>query len=299
MKNLRRLPVSGFAPEDPLFDTQGALYSGLRNEGKVIRIPLGGGTAEVVAETGGMPLGLDWLPDGRLLVCNAELGPQVVDLATAEVEPLTVRGIVFGLCNNAHVCRDGTIYISDSSLIYGLDQFEKDLIENTATGRLIKVSPEGHGEVVLDGLSFANGVVFLEEQNEVLVAETGGAKIHRVPMDGRPAALFAKVDGHPDNMSLAADGTIWVAIPSVLNQTLFAVHKLPLILRKLVAALPASLQPKPLLCCIVDVYAPDGTHLRRYEGDTSVYSFVTGVRMQFGKVALGSIEQDAMAMFDV
>ena len=152
------------------------VYCSLRDDGCIVRVNPGSGAAQAFASTGGAPLGLDWMPDGRLLVCNGTLGLQAVDIKTGAVESLP-SDIRFGLCNNAHVLPDGTMLVSDSSNQYPLADYQKDIVENTATGRLIKVTPDGRATVLLEQLSFANGVACIEDGNTVLVAQTGTRQI--------------------------------------------------------------------------------------------------------------------------
>ncbi len=303
MRNLRTIAVPGTAPEDTIFDDAGNIYTGLRTTpaggGQVARVDPATNVAEVVADVGGQPLGLEWLPDGRLLVCNAPLGLQAVDLDTGTVETIEVQGINFNLCNNAHVMADGTIFVSESSTRYPLDVYMKDLIENTASGRLIRVDPDGSATILIDGLSFANGVVYEPERDLVLVAETATAKIHGIKPDGSGRTVFAETEGHPDNLSIDAEGRIWLAEPSVFNPLLPKLHAAPLAVRKITSSLPAFMQPKPVLCCTVATYDSGGNLLERWEGDPSVYHTATGVRQQNGLAAIGSIEHGSIAVFDV
>ena len=299
MKKLRRIEVGGQAPEDTLFDKYGNLYSGLKDGNAVVRIDLKSGSVTQIAQPGGRPLGLDWLPDGRLLLCNSELGLQAIDIETGVVEALPVHGKRLHLCNNAHVLSDRTIIVSDSSSVFTVDEFAKDLVQNTKTGRLLKVSPDGKASVLVDGLCFANGVVVIEEKNVALVAATGTCNIMRVDLQSGEITEFAEVNGHPDNMSIGSDGRIWVAVPSVKNEVLERVHTMPVFLRKLASSLPPSLQPKPQLCCRVEVFDTDGNSVEQYEGDPTIYNFVTGVRERNGLVALGSIEHDAVSVFEL
>lgn len=298
MKNLRRIDVGGDAPEDTLFDESGHVYTGLKNSNVVVRIDVKSGSVTQIAEPGGRPLGLEWLPDGQLLLCNSELGLQTININTGKVKALPIKGEKLHLSNNAHVLTDGTIIVSDSSTKFAVDDYAMDLIQNTRTGRLLKVSPDGSVTVLLDGLCFANGVVVVEDQNAVLVAATGTCDIMRVDLQSGMVTKFAEVNGHPDNMSIGSDGRIWVALPSIKNKALSSLHKLPLVMRKLASNLPATLQPKAQLCCRVQVLNHDGTIFTQFDGDTNIYHLVTGVRECNGLVALGSIEQDAIALFE-
>ena len=258
MKNLRRIPVPGTGPEDVLLDQEGSIFTGLKDNGTILRLDSKSGRFKEISKPGGSPLGLEWLPDGRILVCNAAFGLQAIDVSTGQCESLDVKGVEFTVCNNAHVIVDGSIFVSDSSLKYSIDQYSRDIIENSASGRLIKISANSEAHVVLSGLSFANGVAVLPDNSAILVAETAQARIKKVMMDGSGVTTFAETPGLPDNISAGSDGKIWVAIPSLLNETLAKIHAAPLIFRRVVASLPKCLQPKASLCCRVAVYHRDG-----------------------------------------
>ncbi|MEM7441618.1 MAG: SMP-30/gluconolactonase/LRE family protein [Pseudomonadota bacterium] len=298
MRGLRRIPVGGSGPEDVVFEPSGHVLTGLRDEGRLVRVDPASGEVSKVAELGGMPLGLEWMPDGRLLVCNAKLGPQLVDVTSGDVKPLPVKGIQVHLANNAHALPDGTVFLSDSSSAYPLEEYQKDIVEDTASGRLLRIDPDGQGHVLKDGLSFANGVVVLEDQGLVLVAETAKCRIHAVPLAGGAARVWAKTPGHPDNLALDADGQVWAAMPSLESATLAKLHASPLFLRKIAIRLPEALQPKPELCCRITQFGPDGTLRNIFDGDTDVYSFATSMRRGPGVMAMGSIEHDAIGLFE-
>ena len=298
MRNLTALDVPGFAPEDTLLDADGMVYTGLRNDGKILRINTKTEDVDIIAEPGGMPLGLEWLPDGRMLVCNASLGLQKIDIKTGASEDLELHDTPLNVANNAAILPDGTIFVSDSTTRYPLMQFRRDIIEDTKCGRLIRVSPEGKSEIILDGITFANGVVVLPDESAVLVAETAKARIHAVPLNGGEPRIFSAVPGLPDNLSIGTDGLIWLALPSRPNENLDKLHNAPLFIRKLLASLPDSLQPNEAPCCRVATFDSSGTHLHTYEGDVSIFSHVTGVREHHGKVYLGSIERGEIAWFD-
>lgn len=297
---LTTVPIPGFAPEDTLIGADGLLYTGLRDNGVIIAIDPNTKAITQIATTGGAPLGLEWWVDGRLFVCNADLGPQLVDLKSGAVDPLPLRGgNPFRVCNNATVQPDGTVFISDSSAAYSLAQFRRDIIENTASGRLLRIDPDGTWTVLLDGLSFANGVAVLPDSGDVLVAETAKCKIHRVPQDGAAPSIFAETSGLPDNMSVGDSGIVWVALPAPRNKALDLIHGLPGVFRRLTASLPDALQPDAVPCCWVAGYSQTGELVHDFEGDPDIFGHVTGVREHNGRLYLGSIEQDKIAWFDL
>ena len=140
------LPVPGQGAEDVLVGPEGEVYTGTE-DGTVWRVRDAGARLERVGFTGGRPLGLEWLPDGRILVCDARLGLLAMDPGTGAVEELTrlVHGRRMVFCNNAAVAGDGTVFFTDSSRLYGIDRWKADMVENTATGRLLLYPGRGTG----------------------------------------------------------------------------------------------------------------------------------------------------------
>ena len=287
----------------------GTVYAALRNDGRLVRVPPGGEACEVMAELGGRGLGVELLPDGRVLVCNADLGLQAVDPESGAVEALLpdVDGVPFGVCNNASLARDGTVYLSESSRTYELGQFRRDIVEDTRTGRLLRWRPGGAPETLLDGLAFANGVALSPDEDFVLVAETGKLRIHRVWLTGARAGaseVFAEVPGFPDNLSVGgtpgSDGgpLFWCAVPALPAPQMARVHALPRPLRALIARVPERFGPKAPDCCRVAAYDADGRLVHLLDGHAGTYRHVTGVRERDGRVWMGSIFEEALAWFD-
>ncbi|WP_211675321.1 SMP-30/gluconolactonase/LRE family protein [Ornithinibacter aureus] len=146
-------------------------------------------------------------PDGRILVCDAHRGLLALDPATGELETLLteVDGDRLLFTNNAAVMPDGTIWFSDSSRVWPIEEWKNDLIEHTCTGRLLRRTPDGMVTTVVDRLCFANGVALTAEMDAVLVAETGTRTIRRVALgaDGSPRATTTWAE------DLAFDATRW------------------------------------------------------------------------------------------
>src|SRR5262249_1419527 len=84
---VRRIELPRTGPEEGLVDADGQVLTGLA-DGRILRITPDGRLIETVADTGGRPLGLELLPDGAVLVCDARRGLLRVDSAGGAVEPL-------------------------------------------------------------------------------------------------------------------------------------------------------------------------------------------------------------------
>jgi sugar lactone lactonase YvrE len=293
------LRVPGTGPEDIALDHDGRIVTGL-DDGRICRLTPDGRTIEIVADTGGRPLGIEHRDDGKLVVCDAHRGLLLVDPATGDIEELvtSVDGAPIGLANNAAIHPDGSVLFSDSSRRFGLDHFKGDLIEHSTTGRLLRWR-DGHVEVLLDGLAFANGVAITHDGDAVLVAETGAYRIVRLWLGGERAGqrevLVDNLPGFPDNLSTGPTGTVWVAMPSTRDATLDWLLPRAPALRKAVWALPEVLQPDGEKLAFVLGIDADGKVTHNLQGPGDHFRRVTGVRQYEGTLVMGSLLEGAVA----
>lgn len=297
-------PVPGHGAEDVLVADDGAVYTGTE-DGSVWRVRDDGARLERVGSTGGRPLGLEHLPDGRILVCDARRGLLALDPASGRIEVLTdlVHGQRMTFCNNAAVASDGTIWFTDSSRHHGIDRWKADIVENTASGRLLRRAVDGSVSVVLEGLRFANGVALAADESYVAVAETAGRAVVRRwltgPRAGETDHLVADLPGYPDNIARGSDGLVWVTIASPKDPVVERLMRGPMALRRAAWRLPDALQPKPKRTARVMAFDDSGAVVHDRSFDASSFHMVTGVREHRGRVWLGSLVEPAVAVFEV
>jgi sugar lactone lactonase YvrE len=292
------IPVNGHGPEDVVVDGEGRIYAGV-DDGRILRVSPDGRRIDVIADTGGRPLGLELYGEDELLICDARAGLLVVPLSggSPSVLATSALGLDFVFCNNAAVALDGTIYFTDSSRRFGIDHWRDDLIEQTGGGRLLRRSPDGSIDLLLDGLQFANGVALAPDESFVAVAETGAFSVSRVRLsDGHRDVLIKDLWGFPDNISTGSDGLIWITQASPRVPALDVVRRLPAFLRAGVRALPTSLQPSPGREVGVVGVTPDGKVERELRGEIDGFHMLVGVREWQGKLYFGSLEEDAIAV---
>lgn len=291
-------PTPGVGPEDVVLTRDGTLYTGLA-DGSILRLTDKGNRIERVARTGGRPLGIELLTDGRLLVCDADVGLLAVDPSTGAIEPLVteVDGVALRCTNNAAVADDGTIWFTDSSRRFPVHHYTGDFLEHSGTGRLFRRDPDGTLETVMDGLHFANGVALDPHGDFVLVAETGMYRIVRWWLTGEQQGrsdVFAEVPGFPDNLSTGPGGTLWCALFAPRTKLLDLLLDKPPALRKAIWGLPDALQPGPAKAAIVFGYDRDGalTHNLQWHGGD--FTVATGPREHDGWLYVGSLESSAI-----
>lgn len=298
------LPIPGSGPEDVTVLDDGDLVTGL-DDGRICRVRPDGRRIEIVADTGGRPLGIEVRDDGRLVVCDARRGLLLVDMATARVDVLVdaVEGRPLRFTNNAAVHPDGSVLFTDSSRRFGIDHFKADLLEHSATGRLLRWTDGGGVEVLLDGLGFANGVTLTHAGDAALVAETSRYRITRLWLGGERAGehevLIDNLPGFPDNLSTGESGTVWVALPSTRDRSLDALLPRPPALRRAIWRLPERLQPDAARVAFVLGIDPSGAVTHNLQGPGDRFHYVTGVREHDGAIFLGSLVEGALARLDL
>lgn len=305
-------PVPGQGAEDVLVapdgPDEGAVFTGTE-DGVIHRVSHDGRQVRQVANTGGRPLGIEYLPDGRLLVCDARRGVLAVDPRSGGLETLVsdVDGRPMRFCNNAAVAADGTIYFSDSSTVHGIEEWKADFVERTCTGRLLRRTSDGSLDVVLDGLAFANGVALAADESYVAVAETAARTVARQWLTGSRAGtrdvLVENLPGYPDNIARGSDGLIWVSIASPRDPVVELLQRGPMWLRRQVTRIPDRLQPAPKRTVRVQAYDAGGLLVHDLQPGESAhhggYHMVTGVREHEGRVWLGSLHEPAIAVLEL
>jgi sugar lactone lactonase YvrE len=297
-----QVPAAG--AEDVVVGAGGEIYTGTE-DGSVFRISHDGNRIDRIAHTGGRPLGIETLPDGRLLICDAHEGLLKVDPSTGAIENTiaAVGGRRMMFCNNAAVQSDGTIWFSDSSTLYSIEKWKSDFVENTRTGRLLRLSEDGTLEVAVDGLAFANGVALARDESFVAVAETGARTVVRLWLTGERAGqqdfLVENLPGYPDNIARGSDGLIWVTVASPKDPLVERLQKAPMPVRRMVTRIPERAQPKPKRTIRVQAYDDAGRLVHDADVRDDRFHMVTGVREHEGRVWMGSLHEPAVAVLDL
>lgn len=298
------IPVPGHGAEDVVVDDQGWVYTGTE-DGSVFKMRPDGNRIDRVGNTGGRPLGLELLPDGRILVCDARRGLLALDPVAGRVEILTelVHGQRMVFCNNAAVAASGEIYFTDSSRVHPIERWKYDIVENTRSGRLLRRNTDGTVDVLIEQLAFANGVALAADESYIAVAETAGRTVVRRwligPRAGETDHLAADLPGYPDNIALGSDGLIWVTVASPKDPVVERLMRSPMTVRRGVARLPERIQPRPKRTVRVMALDDGGRVVHDRSLDPLRFHMATGVREHRGRVWLGSLVEPAVAVFEV
>jgi sugar lactone lactonase YvrE len=167
------------------------------------------GKSEVIASIPAGPMGIGWLPDGRLLIVSS------LDGRLLRREPdgsLVTHSDLSGLA--AHPWSDmvvdgrGNAYIGNIGFDFPAGEF--------ATGIVALVTPDGTARQVADGIAFANGMAVTPDNSTLILAESYGNRLTAFEIAGDGSLSNQRVwadlaGGYPDGICIDADGTVWYA----------------------------------------------------------------------------------------
>ncbi|MGW2378926.1 SMP-30/gluconolactonase/LRE family protein [Streptomyces sp. NPDC001658] len=301
------LALGGRGPEDVVADSRGRVLTGLE-DGRIVRVDGVADPArtrvEVLAETGGRPLGLELLPDDRLLVCDAELGLLRVELSDGTVRILadSVAGEPLRFASNVVALSDGSMYFTVSSRRYPLGQWIGDIVEHTGTGRLLRLAPDSERpEVLLEGLQFANGLAVSGDESFLVIVETGARRLTRYrltgPRAGESDPFVENLPGMPDNLWRAGkDGPIWVSLAGPRIPPLDLLHRAAPAVRRGAARLAVRAPYRPTGMIGVLAVDDEGDVVHHLARRHSGFRFVTSVCRSGDHLILGSLWEHGIAV---
>ncbi|MBV9322095.1 MAG: SMP-30/gluconolactonase/LRE family protein [Mycobacterium sp.] len=298
---LSMVPLPGNAPEDVVADADGNIWTGV-DDGRIIRIAADSGAPQVIANTGGRPLGLAVGHDGRLLICDSHRGLLRLNPSAGELETLVaeVAGRPLTFCSNVVESSDGTIFFTESTDHFTYEYYKGAVIEARATGSLFRRDTDGTVSVLASGLQFANGVTLTADESAVVFAETTGCRLSKYWLTGAQAGsvttLVSHLPGYPDNISTGRGGRIWVAMVSDRNPVGEWLSPRAPVIRKLLWRLPYRWLPNPKAVVWVIAFDPDdGRLLTQLRTTHQAFALATGVVQTEDRLWLGCIGAPAVA----
>jgi sugar lactone lactonase YvrE len=157
-----------------------------------------------------IPMCIDFLPDGRLLVISSHekllLRREADGSLTTHTDLRNLSNFGF---NEIVVDGRGNIYINGGG-------FNLMAGEKFAPGIIALITPSGSARQVADGIAFPNGMVVTPDNSTLIIAESYGKKLTAfdIAVDGSllNRRVWADlVDGVPDGICLDAENAIWYA----------------------------------------------------------------------------------------
>jgi sugar lactone lactonase YvrE len=187
----------------------GKLWVSVLTEGRVASVDLDG-KIETVCEVP-TPLGIEWLPDGRLLVVSA-FEYRVYAFDGQALEPYCdLSAHCAGPPNDIVVDAQGRAYVGNM----GSKKFLEG--EPPRPADLVMIDADGTPSAAAPDLLFANGMAITPDGGTLIVAETFAECLTAFDVDPRDGSLsgrrvFASLEGRtPDGIALDREGAVWTA----------------------------------------------------------------------------------------
>lgn len=204
--NFQNRDIDSFL-EGPSFDREGKLYVVDIPFGRVFRVGQDA-SWDQVCHYDGWPNGLKIHRNGQLFVADHRLGILSIDPASGHIDPVleSAGSESFKGCNDLVFGPDGTLFFTDQGQT-GL---------HDPTGRVFRLSPDNHLDMLLSNVPSPNGIVITPDQRQMFVAATRSNAVWRVPLvDGRPTKVgtFLQLSGGlagPDGLALDCEGGLVV-----------------------------------------------------------------------------------------
>jgi sugar lactone lactonase YvrE len=275
-------------PEDIAGGGDGYLYVSTKS-GHIIRQRSSRQEFDVFVEVGGRPLGLEFGSDGYLYIANAPLGLQRVS-PDGSIETLVNEfdGEPIHYADDLAIADDGRVFFSDASSKFSpvnsggsYEASLLDILEHGGHGRVFEYShATKQTRVIMDGLNFANGVAISEDQQFLIVNETGHYRVVKHWLEGPNAGnseiILDNLPGFPDNVNNGINGKFWIGLVAPRVDILDDLSDSPF-LRKVVQRLPASFRPKALPSSHVIAIDGDGQVLMNLQDTRMTFPALTGV----------------------
>jgi gluconolactonase len=133
-----------------------------------------------------------------------------------------VGTLALTLPNFASYDAEGNLYVSNSST----RDIRTALVEMSKpepNGALVRIRPDGKGEVVATGIYLANGTAIDPQEEAVYVLESTRNDCLRIAIRkdgtfGKPEIYSKDFPALPDGMAFAADGTLFVTLPAFIRE---------------------------------------------------------------------------------
>ena len=174
--------------------------------GEIIATDLDG-ASDVMLRRQSLPLSIDWLPDGRLLLVSGRDGLLLrVEHDGSVVTHAELNRLLEKPWNEIVVDGRGNTYVNTIGFDFPGGEF--------APGRVALVTPDGSTRPVADGLAFPNGMAITPDNCTLIVAESYADQLTAFDI-GDDGSLsnrrsWARVPGdHPDGICLDEDGAVW------------------------------------------------------------------------------------------
>jgi len=324
-ESIKRVAFESSGPECIVEDEKHNLYVGL-NDGRIMKIgtgmlgEIGHGRVDLVLKINfpgasstdpnaksGRPLGMR-IRDNTLYVMDAIYGFYSIHLPTRKIEFLLKPSDMkphMKFPNDFDIASDGrTVYITDSSTQFSINELIYAGLEGKCTGRMIKFDLiTRHTLVLVRNLCFPNGIQLSHDEKRIAIAETMQYRIMWYDTLTWRIKQMTNLPALPDNIRKNDRGTYWVGACSPHSPVTDFIQSYPKVVQIALGLLPHSViknfhKATHSMLLEVDKYGVVLRSLHDQYGDT-IPALSHGTELTDGRVALGSYEADQIILLNL
>ena len=209
--------------EGVVVDKEGNVYGGGRNA-IVYQVSPDGKVSELTTlPAGSVPNGITMDRQGNLVYCD--LGKKAVMRVTQSGQVSVIADrvgtLLLTLPNFASYDAEGNLYVSNSST-RDINTALTELSKPEPNGALVRIQPDGKGEIVATGIYLANGTAIDPKEEAVYVLESTRNDCLRIAIKkdgtfGKPEVYAKDFPALPDGMAFDVDGNLYITLPAVVK----------------------------------------------------------------------------------
>jgi gluconolactonase len=207
--------------EGVVIDREGNVWGGGRN-GTVYKVSPDGVVHEVVQlPDRAIPNGVTLDRAGNFVYCDLRHKAVMRCAPDGKVSMIADRAgdLPLSIPNFASYDAEGNLYVSNSSSQPGNKVFE-EFTNPAPNGAVVRIRPDGRGEVVATGIYFANGTAIDPNEDAVYVLESSRNDCVRIALRkdgtfGKPEIYASGFPAIPDGMAFDVERNLYITLPGV------------------------------------------------------------------------------------
>lgn len=205
--------------EGVVVDRDGNVWGGGRN-GKVYKVSPDGVVQEVVQlPDRAIPNGVTLDRAGNFVYCDLRHKAVMRCAPDGKVSMIADRAgdLPLSIPNFCSYDAEGNLYVSNSSSQPGSKVFE-EFANPAPNGAVVRIRPDGRGEVVATGIYFANGTAIDPNEDAVYVLESSRNDCVRIQIKkdgtfGKPEIYAKGFPALPDGMAFDVERNLYITLP--------------------------------------------------------------------------------------
>lgn len=295
------IPLPSAGPESIVLHPEGHFLTGLAN-GDIVQFNKDGKKQNIIANTGGRPLGMKIAPSGELIIADQIKGLLLLD-STNQINVLVdqYKGERLMFVDDLDISKEGIVYFSNATQ-RNPNVVENEAWEQRASGAIFAYDLNTKElRRIKDKLFFANGIALHDSQAYFVFSETFGLSLSRFwlkgPKAGTQEIFNDRLPGFPDNITFK-EGIFWVAIPTQRVVDIEPLFEYPF-LRSVILRLPESVRNAvlPPRYAMLLGFNEQGEVVYNLQDPNGKYDYVTSVLQIDNQLYLGSLKEPTFGIY--